>query len=442
MATQTGSIDMAAMAEAAKTANNYVTDLGDSGIRVHPADDADNYAAIDANGMSVVRDSESVAHFGEETRIGKSGESHMELDYHSLQLVDKEGGYYFHVSDMRNEDGSITEAFEGDGTTTEFNVMVAVSSVIWVKVNGASASYTRYETTFVLSSAPASGATVEICYVPTNTWKSLVKAYTLGIRKAGRIGLMSVAEGYNNTASGAYSHAEGTYSTASDYRAHAEGRATTASGHDSHAEGDGTEASGSYSHAEGLNSKATDSCSHAEGYNSTASGGFSHAQNEGTVAAYDSQTAIGKYNANDPNNAFEIGNGTADDARSNAYAVAWDGTVTAAGEVTGATAEAVLTLASGVTATTAKAKRSGNLVTVYIDALHVAAELANHGTAAVATVPSGYRPAYTAYAQLAGWNQGGSYATVGTDGSVTVNNQSGAAIPVARALGLMLTYVM
>lgn len=43
----------------------------------------------------------------------------------------------------------------------------------------------------------------------------------------------------------------------------------------------------------------------------------------------EAQTAIGKYNANDSNNAFEIGNGTSNSARSNALTVDWDGNIMA-----------------------------------------------------------------------------------------------------------------
>lgn len=442
MATQTGSIDMAAMAEAAKTANNYVTDLGDSGIRVHPADDADNYAAIDASGMSVVRDSESVAHFGEETRIGKSGESHMELDYHSMRMVDREGHSYFHVSDLRDADGYLTEMFDGDGTTTAFTVSLNVNLIASVKVGGTeTTAYTHVlgSKTFTFSTAPSLGDVVEIRYMPVTLD---TKAYTLGRRAdSEKLGVYSVAEGLDVIASGNYSHAEGYQTKSRGDFSHAEGFQTTVSSSDSHAEGYQTVASDTASHAEGYKTTASNDYSHAEGRETTASGQGSHAQNYNTIAAYQWQTAIGKYNANDSANAFEIGNGTSSN-RSNAFAVAWDGTVTAAGEVKGASVEASVTLASGVTATTHAAKRSGNVVTVYVSELRLASELSNHATATVATVPSGYRPAYAAYAHLAGWNDGGSYVTVGTNGSVTLSNQSGASIPATRALGFTLTYVM
>lgn len=109
--------------------------------------------------------------------------------------------------------------------------------------------------------------------------------------------------------------------------AFAEGHSTKASGNRSHAEGHSTTASGSRSHAEGYSTTASGFISHAEGRETTASGVCSHAQNLNTVAGYEAQTAIGKYNENKTNTAFEIGNGTAYNARSNALTVDWNGEI-------------------------------------------------------------------------------------------------------------------
>lgn len=147
--------------------------------------------------------------------------------------------------------------------------------------------------------------------------------YSLGKRTAtgaADIGNYSMAEGYNTKARGYASHAEGYRATASADSSHAEGRETNASGGASHAEGDSTTASGELSHAEG-------------GF-TIARGFYSHAQNTWTIAGYLSQTSIGRYNDNQANSAFEIGNGSADDARSNAFTVDWDGNTTAAGTIT------------------------------------------------------------------------------------------------------------
>jgi hypothetical protein len=162
-------------------------------------------------------------------------------------------------------------------------------------------------------------------------------------------GAQSHAEGYNSTASGDTSHAEGHSTTASGHAAHAEGDltyATSACAHaegyntqatnnQTHAEGNGTIASGSQAHAEGRNTQAIGTGGHAVGLETIASGEYSHAQNyatkatawattaigQGTVAGYTQQFVAGVYNDNKEENIFEVGNGTSDTNRKNAFEV-------------------------------------------------------------------------------------------------------------------------
>ena len=144
--------------------------------------------------------------------------------------------------------------------------------------------------------------------------------YSLGVRN-GAIGNYSVAEGNITVASGYASHAEGYGGYATGVASHKEGGLNVkATGDNSHAEGAGTLASGYESHAEGRNTEAR--------------GRWAHSQNYHTIANKRAQTAIGKYNEeeaggddNDGTYALIIGNGTADNARSNALTVDWDGNV-------------------------------------------------------------------------------------------------------------------
>lgn len=164
-------------------------------------------------------------------------------------------------------------------------------------------------------------------------WSCIASAFT------------SHAEGSACTASGNYSHAEGEYSKASNDCSHAEGLGCTASGTNSHAEGEYCEAIGIDSHSEGnrciasavgshvegYSCVASGNYSHAEGHNCVASGNYSHAGGDSTVAASSYQVAIGKYNIEDTSfiYSFIIGNGSGDDARSNALTVDWGGNITA-----------------------------------------------------------------------------------------------------------------
>lgn len=143
-------------------------------------------------------------------------------------------------------------------------------------------------------------------------------------------------------------------------------RGPIASGMGSHAEGIATIANAVGAHSEGSVAKwrpsgsvssafkpvtASGEASHAEGAGTEASGYAAHAQNKGTIAAYDSQTAIGAWNDNQSGNAFEIGNGTDDDNRSNALAVEWNGNVRIAGDVKNMSGNAKYLPLSGGTVT-------------------------------------------------------------------------------------------
>ena len=156
-------------------------------------------------------------------------------------------------------------------------------------------------------------------------------------------GKYAVAFGMRNTASMTQAFAHGWNNTASGFRSHAEGEQTTASGRNSHTEGSQTVASGDGSHAEGVMNTTSGAISHAEGQLNTASGGVSHAEGDGTIANHRDQHSSGAYNIPDPSTAGAnergtyieiVGNGTADDARSNARTLDWDGNETLAGKLT------------------------------------------------------------------------------------------------------------
>lgn len=160
-------------------------------------------------------------------------------------------------------------------------------------------------------------------------------------------GLASVASGRECKATGRYSHAEGGYTEATADCAHAEGDTCYAQGdsshaegyycyargYHSHAEGNETEANGRNAHSEGYDTYADGESAHAEGAHTYATGYYSHTSNLGTKASHNAQTAIGKYNNNLDYSAFEIGNGSSEDERSNAFTVDWDGNTRAEGDI-------------------------------------------------------------------------------------------------------------
>jgi trimeric autotransporter adhesin len=162
-------------------------------------------------------------------------------------------------------------------------------------------------------------------------------------------GSYATAMGHITDASGTYSTAIGSYTNATGENSTALGSNTTAEGESSTTMGYNTKAVGSFSIATGNNTLANRYASTAIGYFTTAGGSYSTAIGNNTKSNGDNSTAmglftnsspfaslaIGQYNdtainssktiwqANDP--LFIIGNGTADNARRNAFTVLKNG---------------------------------------------------------------------------------------------------------------------
>lgn len=148
------------------------------------------------------------------------------------------------------------------------------------------------------------------------------------------IGNNSAAVGSGVISANSHSYAEGRNTKAIGYVSHAEGSSCGSTGINSHAEGTSSKATNNAAHAEGAATKASGYASHAEGEATVASAGYTHAQNFSTCADQTYQTAIGLYNTkNHTSNLFAIGNGTADNARSDAFTVSTSGNTYAAGNM-------------------------------------------------------------------------------------------------------------
>ncbi len=191
----------------------------------------------------------------------------------------------------------------------------------------------------------------------------------------GATGVRAVAMGLKTTASGTNSTAMGNLTTASGNQTTAMGFQSTASGDSSTAMGRSTTASGSYSTAMGQSTTASGDNSTALGYYTLASGGYgaiamgnqttasganstvmgeggtasgaaSTAMGRGTTASDYASLVIGQYNSsgssvtnnatsfNTANTAFVIGNGTASNAKSDAFKVMFNGDATVSNDLT------------------------------------------------------------------------------------------------------------
>lgn len=149
-----------------------------------------------------------------------------------------------------------------------------------------------------------------------------------------------------NIATGVGAMAFGHANRASGQNAFVFGTSNASTGTASFVEGKANEASNNQSHAEGFGTKSTGKQSHSEGRYTIAAGERSHAQGEYTTANGYVETAIGRYNIlsnasaqtsyNTTNSPYILvaGNGTADNARSNAYTLDWSGNGVYAGKLT------------------------------------------------------------------------------------------------------------
>lgn len=176
--------------------------------------------------------------------------------------------------------------------------------------------------------------------IGNNTTASSSYAFAEGNTTKAR-GESSHAEGSDTDAYGYASHAEGSQTHANNNQSHAEGQGTYANGSRSHAEGEQTTASGDHSHAEGMKSNAVGEASHAEGYSCVANGGYSHSGGYESTAIYPysfahgngiqvlNGAAVGNYNVPNPNDLFQVGNGSSSTSRSNAFRVTNNGTAVA-----------------------------------------------------------------------------------------------------------------
>lgn len=151
----------------------------------------------------------------------------------------------------------------------------------------------------------------------------------------------NIAFGFYNTVSGNGARVFGNNNTVSGASATAIGNNNTASGEGSLALCTANTSSGTNSSALGNNNTASGVCAFASGNNSVASGVCSFTSGVGTIANHMAQYALGTYNVADNssssglgNHIEIIGNGTGNNARSNARTLDWSGNESLAGSIT------------------------------------------------------------------------------------------------------------
>ena len=308
MSKTSGTIDLKSLKTASTEATNYVTDIDNNGISIHPKGDNSNKITI-SSAIEIFKNAVSYLKIWVEEvanstpiakiRIGKDNSAHFLIQDEKIIGYGNANDIYFETGNGGN---TIVQKFTGDGSNKIFEVYYA-TEVSSVTVNGTAVSYTLSNPIMVtLTSAPSDGAEVIITYTSQET----APYFTFGTRFANsNIGIGSASFGDHNKATGIFSLAEGTVCESSGFDSHAEGFETVASGSHAHAEGQETVASGTNSHAGGSNSIAS-------GINSFAHGDRVQANKNGSMA-------VGYYN-NPTACLFSVGNGTSA-TRKNAFSV-------------------------------------------------------------------------------------------------------------------------
>lgn len=401
--------------------------------------------------------------------IGKAAESHAFIDYHSMQMVDKHGDEYFNVSDLRDRTGlaTITETFTGDGTTTAFVVgfLPTSNALCSVEVEGTPVAWTRsnpLSKTFTLSSAPADGDTVTITY---KTGSSEAKALTFGVRGSGSVGGMSTAEGRGVVASGLYSHAGGYFTIAQGTNQTALGRYNVADPTSALIIGNGT--SGARSNALTVDwsgnvdaagtatlgtplaiasggtgaDNATDAAANLRAVR-YASGQAAQFQNYAGTAH---QWGISAECVN-ANNTSYYGKRSGLIVRNDGLSLYDPATSSSIWQLNASpTPDESTPSLTGATAASFAVRRVSGVATIYVNAMKVSTQLASGSQVQIATLPAGYRPAYTTGMPLTSSTANAArgvwlYVTAG--GNVSIYNRSGNALSTSANLYCAGTYVL
>lgn len=278
-------------------------------------------------------------------QIGRRNQNHVEMDFNSFNMLDRENHAFYTVEDLRDEDGvfEYKETFPAQETVTDYGLQFApvydeATELYAIEVKHGSTTLVQGTDYTVDVTASASRLYASVVMAHEYATGEFTVTYTTENDKSKRVMLAGSSTAFN-IRNGAMSSAFGDYVVASGYASHAEGAGAVASGYASHAEGGHepgdlvwddalTTASGYCSHAEGDETHATGNTAHAEGWGTQANGVSTHAEGRGTVAYGGrhhvvAQHVEGKFNVIDVNGDYAhiIGDGSNNSNRSNLHTV-------------------------------------------------------------------------------------------------------------------------
>ena len=294
--------------DASKVATSFITRVSESeGIKVHNADDLTDYIQINSNGVDLVNDNVSIANFGESARVGKTDSSRFVMGADSLEAYDDNNEKYFEVSANGITYGSDTVAStayaDGKASTAEANASKVATNFIetdstGIKVHNAndSSNYTHIGSSGM--DVRVSGDSVAEFGSSARVGKSddghvLVRPDGLSLRLANASSAIAEYAYMGKGASGFNPHFTFGFRDSGD--------------------------KGNYSFVANFLNLAKGLASAAFGW--------------GTIAAGQSQTAVGAWNAEDTSSKFIVGIGTNDTNRVNGLQVDGNGNLRAYGKV-------------------------------------------------------------------------------------------------------------
>lgn len=297
MASQTGSIDLTASNDAAKTATNYATDITGGGVMVHPSDDATSGVKITSD-VDIMRDGTSVINIGtnDAVRIGLEGSGYVLVDSSGMTVHNSDGIPCLVVS-------------SSGGMEALYKKFLIGGARVYARTSPATE---MYQVNFGTSYEFASGAILNI--VLRGYAGGDIFNYTCRFE----VGTSSTVNLQN-----ALNKAE--YQVYYDGAHYAYLRRTSSAENDDH-----TDYYYQVSYAETTVNVHAPSIAMDGSVSDHAP--YSSSFGEGLLVSSDHQTVLGRYNVEDANdsNALIIGNGLFDDSigelvRSNALTVDWDG---------------------------------------------------------------------------------------------------------------------
>lgn len=264
-----------------------------------------------------------IAKFGRAgSRIGYEGKGHVDVTPRGMAVAGSDGAEYASIGTANDPDTGIATVtainycYWQVGNNGEYGIdATAVPiAVVSAKLNGD-------DTTATIVTTPLSGHYFACADAQQGDLLE-VTFTTLDV-----MGSMSFGEG-DMRAVGRNAFAHGNGCIAAGENSHAEGWESKAYGSLSHASGNGTKATAPCAVSEGSETVASGSMSHAGGSASVADGMQSFAHGTEVVAASTDQAVFGHYNVKDDQDKYAliVGNGSYG-ARSNAFAVGWDGSL-------------------------------------------------------------------------------------------------------------------